>query len=48
MLVKALPDAHPGWSDPSGMNNKQRATMDIGAESIESMEPLPGQLHEQA
>ena len=30
--VRELPDAHPGWSRPSGVNNKQQpSTMDIEA-----------------
>ena len=30
--VRALPDAHLGWSGPSGVNNKQASTMDNEAE----------------
>ena len=37
VLVRALPDAHPGWSDPSGVNNKHFNTMDIEAEYMESI-----------
>ena len=33
-VVRALPDAHRGWSGPSGVNNKQLCTMDIEVECI--------------